>query len=127
MDAMTYPERANITWSMLGVLRGGRLRIQLSKLLWMFSWRDWLADIEKVHAFLNAHIRRTYKEIEEWEKKEKAGANLGPEPETLIWYMAKNLRDEELLRSQMALIFVPNNDVSSSGGAALLSTQLMVR
>ena len=113
MDAMTYPERADITWSMLGVLRGGRLRIQLSKFLWMFSWRDWLADIGKVHAYLNDHIRRTYREIEEYEKKEKTGANAGPEPETLIWYMAKNLRDEELLRSQMALIFVPNNDVSN--------------
>jgi Cytochrome P450 len=110
---MTYPERANITWAMLDVLRGGRLRIQLSKAMYLLRWTWWLKAIGVVHDFVNLHIRRAYQEIEEREERLKAGLEVGSERTDLIWYMATNLRDEELLRSQLCLIFVPNNDTTS--------------
>jgi cytochrome P450 monooxygenase len=113
MDAMTYPERAQITWAMLDVLRGGRLRIQMSRFMWLLRWGWWLDAIRQVHDFVNEHIRKAYKDLEEREKRTKAGLSEEPERTDLIYYMASNLRDEEQLRSQLCLVFVPNNDTTS--------------
>ncbi|EHK20480.1 uncharacterized protein TRIVIDRAFT_49165 [Trichoderma virens Gv29-8] len=113
MDSMTYPERANITWTMLDVLRGGRLRIQMYKFLWAFNWNWWLKAVYEVHDFVNVHIRSTYKQIEEREQRIKDGLPVGPERVDLLWYMASHVRDEEELRSQLCLVFVPNNDTTS--------------
>ncbi|KAL6895172.1 cytochrome P450 [Trichoderma longibrachiatum] len=113
MDSMTYPDRADITWTMLDVLRGGRLRIQMYKFLWAFNWKWWLKAVYEVHDFVNVHIRSTYKELEQREQRIKDGLPVGPERVDLLWYMATHVRDEEELRSQLCLVFVPNNDTTS--------------
>lgn len=113
MDAMSHPERANITWAMLDVLRGGRLRIQLWRCMWLLRWGWWMDAVTIVHDFMNKHIHRAYREIEEREARINAGLEVGPERQDLLWYMASNCRDEEELRSQLCLLFVPNNDTTS--------------
>ncbi|KAK0120179.1 hypothetical protein ONS95_011585 [Cadophora gregata] len=113
VDAMTHPDRAKITWTMLDVLRGGRLRAQTYRFLWLLDWNWWLKAVADVHDFVTPHIRSTYKEIEERERRLKEGLPVPPERTDLIWSMASNLRDEELLRSQLCLIIVPNNDTTS--------------
>jgi cytochrome P450 monooxygenase len=113
MDAMAYPDRAKIAWTMMDVLRGGRLRAQSHRFMWAFNWNWWLNAVDEVHAFVNPHIRATFKEIDEREKRIKEGLPVRPERTDLLWSMASNLRDEELLRSQLCLIIVPNNDTTS--------------
>lgn len=95
----------------MDVLRGLRLRLQWYKYIWLFRHQAWLDAVDVVHKYLNAHIDRTYKELDEYKRQ-------GKDPEAahrndLLWYMASNLPDKEALRSQMCLIFVPNNDTTS--------------
>lgn len=113
MDALTDPDRAKITWTMLDVLKGGRMRAQFYMMLWAFNWNWWYKAVYEVHDFVNVHIRSTYKEIEEREQRIKEGLPVGEERTDLLWYMAWHLRDEELLRSQLCLVIVPNNDTTS--------------
>ncbi|KAF3491692.1 Cytochrome P450 52A13 [Arthroderma uncinatum] len=113
MDSMADPERAKIAWAMTDVLRGGRLRAQSHKFMWAFNWDWWLKAVDEVHAFVNPYIRATFKEIDEREQSAKLGLSLAPERSDLLWSMASSLRDEELLRSQLCLIIVPNNDTTS--------------
>ena len=92
---MLYPERAEIAWAMTDVLRGLRLRLQLSKWLWLSKWKTWNAAIEVVHEFIDNKIDKTYKE-----KAEKVTKSNKPERTDLLWTMVGNLpEDRERLRS----------------------------
>ncbi len=110
---MTHAERAEVTWAMADVLRGGRQRAQTYKILWAFKWDWWFEAVEKVHGFLNPYIRSTLKEVAERQQRITHGLPVGEERTDLLWSMATMLPDEEELRSQLCLIFVPNNDTTS--------------
>lgn len=110
---MTHADRAEVTWAMADVLRGGRLRAQTYKVLWAFKWDWWYEAVEKVHAFLNPYIRSTLKELKERQQRIKDGLPVGKQRTDLLWSMATELPHEEELRSQVCLIFVPNNDTTS--------------
>lgn len=96
---------------MQDVLRGLRLRLQWYKYLFLFRHQSWLDAVEIVNSYLNKHIDQTYQEIAECEAKciDPEHAKRGD----LLWNMATHLRDKDLLRSQVSLIFVPNNDTTS--------------
>lgn len=113
MDALTYPDRARITWAMLDVLRGIRMKIQLWKANKLFDWSWWLEAVHTVHNYVDVHIDRVYKEIGERKRAIEAGETVGPERTDLLWFMASNLEDREELRSQLCLLLVPNNDTTS--------------
>nr|A0A482NAF7.1 RecName: Full=Cytochrome P450 monooxygenase iccC; AltName: Full=Ilicicolin H biosynthesis cluster protein C [Talaromyces variabilis]QBQ83705.1 ring expansion P450 [Talaromyces variabilis] len=113
MGSLAHPERADIAWTMLDVLRGGRLRAQMHRFMWARDWTWWLKAVYKVHDYVNPYIRSTLKELAEREERIKQGLPVGPERTDLVWSMATHLRDEELLRSQLCLIIVPNNDTTS--------------
>lgn len=119
ISCLIYPERAEIAWAMTDVLRGIRLRLQMSKCLWLFRSQKWLDAVAVVHNFVDRHIDRTYKEIQDSTKSKIVDAQ-SPSKEAenersdLLWSMANNLKnDKEALRSQMLLLFVPNNDTTS--------------
>ncbi|OAA53532.1 Cytochrome P450 [Cordyceps fumosorosea ARSEF 2679] len=112
-DSMTHPERAEVIWAMADVLRGTRLRAQTYKILWAFNWDWWFKAIEKVHGFLNPYIRSTLAELAERQQRVKEGLPVGEERTDLLWSMATMLPEEEALRSQVCIIFVPNNDTTS--------------
>ncbi|KAM3440025.1 hypothetical protein NHJ13734_003460 [Beauveria thailandica] len=112
-DSMTHADRAEVTWAMADVLRGGRQRAQTHRILWAFDWSWWFEAVEKVHGFLNPYIRSTLKELEERQQRIKDGLPVDEERTDLLWSMATMLPDEEELRSQVCLIFVPNNDTTS--------------
>lgn len=111
IESLVYPERAGICWAMVDVLRGLRLRLQWYKYLFLFRHQAWRDSVKVVHDYVNIHLDSTFAELEATEK-----AGLKPEDSErtdLIWYMATHLRDKEALRSQLCLIFVPNNDTTS--------------
>ena len=89
------------------------MRAQTYRFMGFFNWDWWLDAVDQVHSFVNPHIRATFKEIDEREQRIKKGLPVGPERSDLLWSMANNCRDEELLRSQLCLIIVPNNDTTS--------------
>lgn len=96
---------------MVDVLRGLRLRLQWYKYLFLFRHQAWLDAVDVVHQYLNRHIDRTYAELETYEQSGKNPEEA--ERTDLLWYMASHLKDKEALRSQVSLIFVPNNDTTS--------------
>ncbi|RAH76894.1 cytochrome P450 [Aspergillus japonicus CBS 114.51] len=113
MDALTHPERARVTWAMLDVLRGNRLRLQMYKVMNLIDWSWWLRAIKIVHAYMDEHLDRVYADIAERERRIAAGEDVGPERLDLLWYMAKHCPERAELRSQLSLLFVPNNDTTS--------------
>ena len=113
MESLVYPERADICWAMVDVLRGLRLRLQWYKYLFLFRHQKWLDAVNVVHQYVNKHIDRTYKELEEMERGKTLKTADGAERTDLLWSMASHLKDKEALRSQVCLIFVPNNDTTS--------------
>ncbi len=106
---------------MTDVLRGLRLRLQMSKWLWMFRWKPWFDAIDLVHDFIDRQVDRAYQERAEKDKGNDAaqkdssfGVELKPERTDLLWSMVGNVpEDRERLRSEMLLLFVPNNDTTS--------------
>jgi cytochrome P450 monooxygenase len=81
----------------------------MSKWLFLFRHQKWLDAVAIVHDFIDRHIDRTYKELEDME------GNKIPDPKRtdLLWYMCSNLKDKEALRSHVLLLFIPNNDTTS--------------
>lgn len=118
MESLIYPERAEICWSMISVLRGLRLRLQWYKYLFLFRQQHWLDAVQVVHDYLNHHIDRTIEQMAQIDHQTKPEAeaetdNGEQERTDLLWYIASNLKDKEALRSELCLIFVPNNDTTS--------------
>ncbi|KAI3332922.1 cytochrome P450 [Ustulina deusta] len=122
INCLLYPERAEIAWAMTDVLRGLRLRLQMSKWLWMFRWKPWFDAIDLVHDFIDRQVDRAYQERAEKDKGNDAaqkdssfGVELKSERTDLLWSMVGNVpEDRERLRSEMLLLFVPNNDTRSA-------------
>lgn len=92
MSCLLYPERADIAWAMTSILRGLRLRLQMSKWLWMFRWKAWLDSIDVVHDFIDRQVDRAYKERAEEEegndvsqKTSSFGVDLKPKRTDLLW------------------------------------------
>ncbi|GAW18019.1 hypothetical protein ANO14919_074880 [Xylariales sp. No.14919] len=113
MGALPHPERAQVTWAMLDVLRGARLRLQLWRVHSLINWNWWFQAVEKVHEFVDGHIEKAYADIEARKKVVESGKDAGPERADLLWYMASNCPDKEELRSQLSLLMVPNSDTTS--------------
>jgi len=121
MGCLSYPERAEIAWAMTDILRGLRLRLQMSKWLWLFRWKVWFSAIDIVHEFIDRQVDRAYEERTNTVKggnanqeKSSFGVELKPERTDLLWSMVGNVpEDRERLRSEMLLLFVPNNDTTS--------------
>ncbi|RYP62899.1 hypothetical protein DL770_009508 [Monosporascus sp. CRB-9-2] len=114
LDSLIDPSRAKFAWNMMTALRGARLRAQSHRFLWAFNWNWWLTAVDEIHGFVNGHIRATFAEMDERDRKQSKGMELEPERTDLLWTMARQMRgDEEGLRSQVCLIIVPTNDTTS--------------
>ena len=119
MNCLTYPERAEIAWGMTDLLRGIRLRLQMTKGLWLFRNQKWLDAVTLVHRFVDKHIDKAYEEMQKLSKSklldaQDSSTESEKERPDLLWSMVNNLNDDkEALRSQILLLFVPNNDTTS--------------
>lgn len=110
LSSLIYPEKAEIAWAMTDVLRGLRLRLQMSRFPWIVTTKKWLEAVATVHKFVDKHIDKALEEIE----RSKAATDSKHERSDLIWSMSQRLKhDRADLRSQMLLFFVPNNDTTS--------------
>lgn len=105
---------------MADVLRGLRLRLQMSKWIWLFKSQKWTDAVKIVHDFVDGHLDKAFKEIDEREKSSASSPDqssvveMQPERTDLLWSLAQKLRDDrEGLRSHLCILFVPNNDTTS--------------
>ncbi|TVY38372.1 Cytochrome P450 monooxygenase [Lachnellula occidentalis] len=124
VGSLQDPQRAEIAWAMTVVLRGLRLRFLMVRWLWLFRQKTWFDAVNFVHAYVDGHIDKAYAQLAE--KKQAAAVNSSsgngstmvieeqPERTDLIWSMVKTLgQDRERIRSEMVIIFTPNNDTNS--------------
>lgn len=108
---------------MTDVLRMLRFRLMMVRWLWLFRHKAWFDAIDVVHKYVDRHIDKAYADLA---KKQAAadGANGGKGPTTavketpertdLLWSMVGILgTDRERLRSEMLILFAPNNDTTS--------------
>jgi cytochrome P450 len=123
VGSLQDPKRAEIAWAMTIVLRGLRLRFLMVRWLWLFRQTSWFDAVSFVHAYVDGHIDKAYAELAK-KKAAVGGGSSGngsttaieekPERTDLLWSMVNTLgQDRERIRSEMVIIFTPNNDTNS--------------
>ncbi|CZR52668.1 related to n-alkane-inducible cytochrome P450 [Phialocephala subalpina] len=114
LNSLTHPEKAEVAWAMVEVMRGIRVRLQMSKLLFLHHDKKWLDAVALVHRFIDNHIETTFEQLDERKVEQKDSKSSSEEERTdLLWDMAKQLPDKLALRSQILAVFVPSNDTTS--------------
>lgn len=123
IGCLVHPERAEVAWAMTDILRGLRFRLMMVRWLWLFRHKTWFDAIDVVHKYINRHIDMAYKDFAK-RKMVADGANNGngsttateetPERTDLLWTMIPHFgEDKERLRSELLVLFAPNNDTTS--------------
>lgn len=137
IGCLLHPERAEVAWAMTDVLRGLRFRLMMVRWLFLFRHQAWFDAIEVVHKYINRLIDNAY---EDFAKKQQTAAaadgakNNGngsttttttmtmttaveetdDERSDLLWQMIPHFgQDRERLRSELLVLFAPNNDTTS--------------
>ncbi|EAW25753.1 uncharacterized protein NFIA_045730 [Aspergillus fischeri NRRL 181] len=73
-DERDWPHRDMVT-----VMRGLRLRLQLSSFLFLHRDKEWFATCKRIHGFLDGYIDKAYKHLE-YEKSGKPATYANGEP-----------------------------------------------
>lgn len=124
IGCLFHPERAEVAWAMTDILRGLRFRLMMVRWLWIFRHKAWYDAIDIVHTYINQHIDKAYTDLA---KKQAAagvansrdGSTTATIDETtertdLLWSMIPHFGDDrDRLRSEMLVLFAPNNDTTS--------------
>lgn len=134
IGCLLHPERAEVAWAMTDVLRGLRFRLMMVRWLFLFRHQAWFDAIDVVHKYINRLIDNAY---EDFAKKQQTAAaadgakNNGngsttttttttaveetdDERTDLLWQMIPHFgQDRERLRSELLVLFAPNNDTTS--------------
>ncbi|KAK4240413.1 cytochrome P450 [Achaetomium macrosporum] len=108
IHSLQDPDKAEVAWAMMDVQEGLRLRLQLGRLVRFHHDPKWLAKVELVHRFLDAHIDKTLAEVAKCKE-----SGLPSDRTDLLWVMANQLPDKLPLRSQLIGVWVPSNDTTS--------------
>ena len=98
---------------MVDVMRGVRLRLQMNKFLFLYKDKTWFDAVALVHRFVDGHIDRTLKQLQESKTANNPTKKTEDERNDLLWIMAQQLQDKKALRSQILAVFVPSNDTTS--------------
>ncbi|KAK5991437.1 Cytochrome P450 monooxygenase lepH [Cladobotryum mycophilum] len=109
-NSLTYPEKVAPATAMVEVMRGLRARLQMGRLNFLYRDKLWFDSIAVVHNYLDENIASTLAQIAEIEKSGKEPTD---ERADLLWDMAKQLREPELLRGQLLAVWIPSNDTTS--------------
>ena len=105
LGALKNPERSDIAWAMVEVLRGVRLRLQLNRFMFLYRNKKWFDAVARVHKYLDAHIHNAL--------EEQAKGKARSERNDLLWDIAWNIKDPIAIRSQLIAVFIPSNDTTS--------------
>lgn len=123
VSSLEDPAKAEVAWAMMAVLRGLRFRLMMVKLIWLFSQKTWLDAIAVVHKYIDAHIEKAYAQYAKrqgtaTDSQLKLAGNDDTEGKSertdLLWTMIPHFgNNKEHLRSEMLILFAPNNDTTA--------------
>ena len=100
---------------MITILAGVRIRLQMTKLLFLHRDKAWFDAVKRVHAFLDKHIDKVFEDLQaEKASGEKAKHSNGQERSDLLYMIAPHgPSDREALRSQILNVFFSSNETTS--------------
>ncbi|KAM0189352.1 hypothetical protein ACHAPI_010118 [Fusarium lateritium] len=113
-DCLTHPEREDVMLAMVDIMRGARVRLTMSKFLFLHRDPKWYESIRLVHNFMDQYIDRAYDELAQLEEKGEKSKEKS-ERTDLLWDMVHKIPPEDriLLRDQITAVWVPSNETTS--------------
>ncbi|KAM0802942.1 putative cytochrome P450 [Usnea florida] len=99
---------------MVAVMRGLRLRLQLSSFLFLHRDKEWFAACKRIHGFLERYIDIAYQQLEEEKRSGKPASYANGEPRSdFLWTIARHVPDKLELRTQLTGVWIPSNETTS--------------
>lgn len=99
---------------MVTVMRGLRLRLQLSSFLFLHRDKEWFAACKRIQGFLERYIDKAYRQLEEEGRTGKPAACANGEPRSdFLWTIARHVPDKLELRTQLTGVWIPSNETTS--------------
>ncbi|KAF5633000.1 cytochrome P450 monooxygenase [Fusarium sp. NRRL 25303] len=113
-DCLTHPEREDVMLAMVDIMRGARVRLTMSKFMFLHRDPKWYESIRFVHSFMNEYIDKAYDELHQRQEKSEKFTDK-PERTDLLWDMVQKIPSEDriLLRDQITAVWVPSNETTS--------------
>lgn len=93
---------------MIEMMRGLRVRLLLGKFLFLHRDSKWLVAVGVIRDFIDGNIDKTLAELQDYKATGQESKRTD-----LLWDMARQHQDKELLRGQIIAVFIPSNDTTS--------------
>jgi cytochrome P450 monooxygenase len=93
---------------MIEMMRGLRVRLLLGKFLFLHRDSKWLEAVSVIRDFIDGNIDKTLAELQDYKATGQESKRTD-----LLWDMARQHQDKELLRGQIIAVFIPSNDTTS--------------
>ncbi len=114
VNSLDHPERDWPQKDMVAVMRGLRLRLQLSSFLFLHRDKEWFAACKRIHGFLEGYIDKAYQQLEEERRTGKSATYANGEPRNdFLWTIARHVPDKLELRTQLTGVWIPSNETTS--------------
>lgn len=98
---------------MITVMSGLRVRLQLSSFLFLHHDPEWLAACKRIHVFLDGHIERVCKQLDDERHGKLATRKNGLARDDFLWTIARQVPDRLELRTQLTGVWIPSNETTS--------------
>ncbi|KAL2071164.1 hypothetical protein VTL71DRAFT_12399 [Oculimacula yallundae] len=109
VNSLEYPERASVINDMITVMEGLRIRLQMTKFVFLHRDEKWFAAVKRVHVFLDRYIDQVFEDL----RKFKKGGSIDEQRSDFLWTIAPHVPEKEALRSQLLGVFFPSNETTS--------------
>ncbi|KAB8077610.1 cytochrome P450 [Aspergillus leporis] len=115
VDSLTHPENAKVAKAMVDTMRGIRVRLTMSKLMFLHRDPVWMENVQIVRDFVDERIDASLTQLQDVKSGKGTSATENqPDGRTdLLWDMVQQLQDKEALRGQIMAVFIPSNDTTS--------------
>ncbi|RMZ44931.1 hypothetical protein AFCA_010741 [Aspergillus flavus] len=115
VDSLTHPENVKVAKAMVDTMRGIRVRLTMSKLMFLHRDPVWMENVKIVRDFVDERIDASLTQLQDVKSgKGTSCTENQPDGRTdLLWDMVQQLQDKEALRGQIMAVFIPSNDTTS--------------
>ncbi|KAH8799175.1 cytochrome P450 monooxygenase [Xylogone sp. PMI_703] len=109
-NSLIDPGRTDIATAMVKILNGLRVRLQMGQFLFLHRDKEWEKAITLFRRYMKNHIDRTLAQVEQYKK---TGKQPVPERTDLMWEVAQQVQEPELLHAQISGVWFPSTDTTS--------------
>ena len=113
MNSLDNPEAQWPHEDMVTVMKGLRIRLQLSSFLFLHRDKEWFAACKRIHGFLDAYIDKAYTDLANEKKGIPAKHKDGKPRDDFLWTIARKVPDKLELRTELTGVWIPSNETTS--------------